>query len=87
MSDLAKLINIGEVLARELRDVGIHNNEDMVNKGAVESFFMIVAEKDHSCYNKLFALEGAVQGIRWHALSKEEKEVLKMEYNRILALQ
>ena len=39
MSDLSKLINIGNVLAKELREVGIKNHEDMIKLGAVEIFF------------------------------------------------
>jgi len=33
------------------------------------------------CINMLFALEGAIQGIRWHGLSHERKQELKEFYN------
>jgi len=35
---------------------------------------------DEGCLNKLYALEGAIRGVRWHFLDKERKEALKLEY-------
>ncbi|WP_309245476.1 TfoX/Sxy family DNA transformation protein [Clostridium estertheticum] len=34
-----------------------------------------------ACINKLYALEGSIQGIRWHNLSKEVKNELNEFYN------
>ncbi|MDR1301443.1 MAG: TfoX/Sxy family protein [Treponema sp.] len=35
-----------------------------------------------ACYNRLCAIEGAIQGIRWHNLSDEIKNELKQFYNQ-----
>ncbi|MBZ9688850.1 TfoX/Sxy family protein [Clostridium estertheticum] len=36
---------------------------------------------DSACINRLYALKGAIQGIRWHNLSNEVKNELKKFYN------
>jgi len=30
----------------------------------------------------LYALEGAIQGVRWHAIPKEERAQLKVEFDQ-----
>jgi len=40
-------------------------------------------ENSGVCINMLYALEGAIQGIRWHGLSKERKLELKEYYNSL----
>lgn len=81
---LSDLKNIGEKLAKELESVGIENYDDLASIGSLEAFFKLVGKNGHSCYNKLYALEGAIQGIRWHNLSLEDKEQLKSEYKKYL---
>jgi DNA transformation protein len=36
-----------------------------------------------ACINMLYALEGAIQGIRWHYLEKSKKLELTEFYNRL----
>ena len=36
---------------------------------------------DSACLNRLMALEGAIQNIRWHDLSENDKKNLKDFYN------
>ncbi|MBI2279874.1 MAG: TfoX/Sxy family DNA transformation protein [Bacteroidetes bacterium] len=40
-------------------------------------------ENSGACINMLYALEGAIQGIRWHNLSKDRKKELN-DFYRIL---
>ena len=49
----------------------------MANKGAV------TIKDSGVCINMLFALEGAIQGIRWHDLDKTRKRELN-DFFRIL---
>jgi len=52
--------------------------------GSKQALIKISAlENSGACLNMLYALEGAIQGIRWHGLSKETKQELK-EFNRLL---
>jgi DNA transformation protein and related proteins len=73
---LQKLPNIGKVLAEMLIQVGISTPEQLREVGAENAFARLLALDSSSCTCKLYALEGAIQGIRWHQLSKERKDEL-----------
>jgi DNA transformation protein len=77
MNDLNKLPNIGKVLAQELEAAGIKSAEALKDIGSKEAFLLLKLSDSGSCYNKLCALQGAVEGIRWHHLSDETKADLK----------
>jgi DNA transformation protein and related proteins len=77
MIPLSNLPNIGIVLEQKLKQVGISNPEELKNAGAENALLRIRAIDETACFNMLCALEGAIQGIRWHDLSKERKEELK----------
>lgn len=77
MEPLTSLPNIGKTLAEKLERVGINSPEELKELGS-ENALLRVRELDQSgCYNMLCALEGAIQGIRWHGLSKDRKDELK----------
>jgi len=77
MIPLSILPNIGKVLEQKLKEVGISSQEELKNAGAENALLRIRAIDDTACFNMLCALEGAIQGIRWHNLPKERKEELK----------
>jgi DNA transformation protein len=78
METLSQLPNIGNVLAEELKMAGISSEKELKVLGS-EKAFLLIKEIDHNaCLCKLYALEGAVQGIRWHGLPKNRKEELKL---------
>ena len=79
MEDLTKLPNIGPVLAEKLKAVGVTTYEDLARIGSVETILKIREDDPGACYNMLYALEGAIQKVRWHALPKEERQLLKEE--------
>ena len=74
---LNELPNIGKTLEQRLTEVGITNPEQLKETGAKNAFLRLAVEDKSACYNMLCALEGAIQGIRWHQLSKERKNELK----------
>lgn len=78
MKKLSQLPNIGEVLQQKLIEADIQTPEQLIQLGAEQAFLRINIEDESACYNMLCALEGAVQGIRWHQLSKERKVELKV---------
>lgn len=82
MEDLTQLPNIGPVLAEKLHAIDINSHEDLARLGSVETILKIREDDPTACYNMLYALEGAIQGIRWHGIPKEERELLKAELNR-----
>ena len=81
MGELSKLPNIGKVLEKQLNDVGINTIDDLINLGSKETWLKIKEIDDSACLNRLVALEGAIQNIRWHNLSEEDKDNLRNFYN------
>lgn len=82
MEKLSNLPNIGSVLEKQLQQVGIDTREKLQQTGSREVWLMIRAIDTSACYNRLCALEGAIQEIRWHNLSDADKKSLKDFYTR-----
>ena len=80
MDELESLPNIGRMMAQQLRQAGIETPEQLRKAGSREVWLRIQGFDSSACYNRLCALEGAVQGIRWHGLSEEDKRELKDFY-------
>ena len=84
MKSLTELQNIGETLAKKLNAIGIKTPQDLKNIGSENAIIKIATiENSGACINMLYALEGAIQGIRWHGLDSERKQELK-EFYRML---
>ncbi|AGK52676.1 TfoX domain-containing protein [Bacillus sp. 1NLA3E] len=83
MNSLTSIPNIGEVLAQKLIDVGINSPENLIEVGSKEAFIRIKHADDSACINMLYALEGAIQGVRWHSLSDETKRELKQFFKAL----
>ena len=81
MTDLTTLPNIGDKLADELRRAGITSAEQLVELGSVEAALRITRGGPHTGYNLLYALEGAVRGVRWHAIPKTDRARVRAEYD------
>ena len=81
MSELSKLPNIGKVLAERLEAVGITTAKELREVGSIDAFIRLKAYDPTYCMNSLYAIEGAVQNMRWHHLDKDSKEKLKDFYN------
>lgn len=81
MGELSKLPNIGKVLEGQLNDVGIDNVNELINIESRKAWSNIKEIDESACLNRLMALEGSIQGIRWHDLSDEDKKNLKDFYN------
>ena len=84
MKSLVELSNIGKVLAENLEKVGIRDYDDLVNLGSIETFIRLKQIEPCSCYNCLYAIEGAIQKTRWHNIPKKERESLKKEYLKLI---
>jgi DNA transformation protein and related proteins len=77
LESLSRMPNIGSALEKKLIDVEIRTPEALIRLGSREAFMRIKALDNTACYNLLCALEGAVQGIRWHNLPETTKKDLK----------
>ncbi|NLM62778.1 MAG: TfoX/Sxy family protein [Mollicutes bacterium] len=82
MGNLSKLPNIGVELEKQLLNVGITTEEELRKIGSREAWLRILERDFSACLMRLCALEGAIQGVRWHYLDNEIKESLKEFYNK-----
>jgi hypothetical protein len=83
--DLAKLRNVGPVSAARLREVGIHTPGDLRRVGAVEAYLRLRrAFPAQTTEVALYALHGALTGVRWYELSSELRAALRDAVNRRL---
>ncbi len=80
MSNLTDLPNIGPKLAEELNNVGIKTYEDLCSTGSAQILFKLKGNAGHCCMNTLYALEGAIQKIRWHSLPDADRKRVRAEY-------
>ena len=78
MKTLEELPNIGQTLSKKLNEIGISSEQELVELGSENAIIKIATLRDSgACLNMLYALEGAIQGIRWHGLSIDRKQELK----------
>jgi DNA transformation protein len=81
--DLVSLPNIGKTLAEKLKLAGISTPDQLKSTGSENAFIRIKTIDRDACLDMLFALEGAIQGIRWHNLRESKKLELKEFFKRI----
>ena len=79
MSELQSLPNIGKALDQRLQTIGIQSIEDLNALGSVETVIRLNIHNMYACVNTLYAIEGAIRGVRWHELSKKDRDVLREE--------
>ncbi|MEO6394512.1 MAG: TfoX/Sxy family DNA transformation protein [Devosia sp.] len=79
MAEIEETPNIGAVLGKRLRKVGIDTREKLEAMGYADAFLRLCAEfPEDACVHTRLALAGAVRGIRWHDLpQKLQAEVTK----------
>ena len=75
--NLTTLPNIGKTLAEKLILADIKNVGELMEAGSENAFIRLKAVDNEACLSSLYAIEGAIQGIRWHNLTKFRKEELK----------
>lgn len=81
MEKLSDLPNIGKVVEEQLKQVGIETFEQLKKVGSMQAWLKIKDIDESACYNRLCALEGAIQGVLKTDLSEEKKKELKEFYN------
>ncbi|WP_276624057.1 TfoX/Sxy family protein [Syntrophomonas wolfei] len=80
MGNLSKLSNIGKVIEQQLYEVGITTYEQLKESGS-KVWLKIKSINPSACIHRLYALEGAIQGIKKSQLPAETKAELKEFYN------
>lgn len=82
---LTSLPNIGNVMARKLTEAGIDTPAKLSEVGVEAAFIRLRALDEGACINSLMALEGALQGVRWHDLDPARKAELR-EFHKSVRL-
>lgn len=77
MGELTKLPNIASKLEAQLTEAGITTVDELKQVGSQEAWLRILAHDPSACLMRLSALEGAIQGVRWHYLDDGTKAALK----------
>lgn len=77
---LTELTNIGPELCKQLQEIGIHTREALKETGSRDAWLAIQKTDPSACYNRLCALEGAIQGIKKIYLSNSDIQKLKQFY-------
>ena len=79
---LTALPNIGEEMARCLVKAGIRSPDELRRIGSVEAAIRGSPHKRSgpACRSALRALEGAIRGVRWHSIPRDERESLWKDY-------
>lgn len=77
MGDLSGLPNIGKVLEKNLNDIGVYTQEQLVEMGSKDAFIRIKLMDDGACLHMLYGIQGAIEGIRYTQLSESTRQDLK----------
>jgi len=80
MGELTTLPNIAAKLEAQLAVVGITTIEEFRLVGSREAWLRILMRDPSACGARLYALEGALQDVRWHDMDEETKRSLKEFY-------
>ncbi len=82
--DLTSLPNIGAVVAEKLKAAGVTTPEQLKALGSVEAAIRLRAlaarPEEAPCASMLSGWEGAIRGVRWHAIPKHERDTLWQRY-------
>lgn len=73
---LTDLPNISFALGEELRRAGIRQPMDLLGVGAEEAWSRVRLTGLHDNIQALLALEGAIQGIKWHLVGRDRRAEL-----------
>lgn len=64
----------------QLNEIGIFTCEELKQTGSEQAWLKIKEIDDSACIHRLYALEGAIQGVRKTDLPEKRREELKAFY-------
>ena len=71
----------GKEPAARLVGAGIHTLDELRAAGCFDALESVLGSSGGGCLNMLYALEGAIRGIRWHGIPKEDRAELKAQFD------
>ena len=82
---LETLTNLGKISARQLAEIGIKTEADLRAVGAAAAYLKL---KDHFgrgvSLNYLYALDGALKGVRWDLMPESERAAARAAASALL---
>ena len=83
---LSRLCNLGPVSSGWLVEAGIRSPAQLRRLGAIRTFHRVLMRRGGVgvSLNLLYALEGALRGLRWDLLTREERDALRRAAERPL---
>lgn len=79
-SDLSTHANIGKETEAKLLQAGIDSFQQLQAIGSEAAFLRLQAFDPGACLHLLYALEGAVEGVKKKDLSPQKKQALRQFY-------
>lgn len=80
MDKLSSLPNIGKEVERQLNEVGVTTVEQLKELGAKAAWLKIQEIDESACIHRLYALEGAIIGVKKSMIPDDRKAELKEFY-------
>jgi len=78
MTPITSLMNLGKQTAGWLASIGIHTAEDLAEYGVVEAYLQLKhSDPRKATVNVLYALQGALLGVKWDLLPEDLKDELR----------
>lgn len=83
---LRAMVNLGPVSARWLVDAGIRTPADLRRLGSIKAFHRVAMHRGGVgvSANLLYALEGALQGVRWDHMPRAERDALRRAAEKVV---
>jgi DNA transformation protein and related proteins len=82
-SDLSTCVNIGKDTEAKLMEAGIDSFQQLQAIGSEGAFLRLQAYDPGACLHLLYALDGAVSGVRKKDLPPERKQALLQFYKSV----
>ncbi len=80
MTPITSLMNLGEKTAGWLASIGIETAEDLADYGVVEAYLQLKRMHPRRVsVNVLYALQGALLGVKWNLLPETLKDDLRQQ--------
>lgn len=78
-NSFSQMKNLGSALKIKLETAGITSPAMLKELGSWRAFLLVRNVDTSACINTLYAIEGAIRGIRWHDLDPAAKlELLEL---------
>jgi len=77
VGELSTLPNIGKVLEKTLNNIGVYTKEALAEMGSEDAIIRIRLIDEGACLHMLYALQGAIEGVRYTSLNESKKQDLK----------